>query len=92
MVLIELERFALIVVIAYLYEIHTDQGPEFTNDLLQRLNGRMGVESRFTTPYNPQSNGEVELIRGFSARTVGQISKIDFGLSPTITINRRSYK
>jgi hypothetical protein len=42
------------------YEIHTDQGPEFTNDLLQRLNGRMGVESRFTTPYNPQSNGEVE--------------------------------
>lgn len=42
------------------YEIHTDQGPEFTNELLKRLNVRMGVESRFTTPYNPQSNGEVE--------------------------------
>ena len=42
------------------YEIHTDQGPEFTNELLRRLNGRMGVESRFTTPYNPQANGEVE--------------------------------
>jgi hypothetical protein len=42
------------------FEIHTDQGPEFTNDLLRKINARMGVEARFTTPYNPQSNGEVE--------------------------------
>ncbi len=42
------------------YEIHTDQGPEFMNELLRRINARMGVDLRFTTPYHPQSNGEVE--------------------------------
>jgi transposase InsO family protein len=40
--------------------IHTDQGPEFTNDMLKHLNHRAGVEQQFTTPYNPSSNGEVE--------------------------------
>ena len=40
--------------------IHTDQGNEFTNDLLKRLNSRSTVDHQFTTPYNPSSNGEVE--------------------------------
>jgi hypothetical protein len=42
--------------------IHTDQGSEFTNDLLKHLNKRAGVDSQFTTPYNPAANGEVERV------------------------------
>ena len=42
--------------------IHTDQGSEFTNDVLRRLNLRAGVDAEFTTPYNPSSNGEVERV------------------------------
>ena len=42
------------------YEIHTDQGSEFTNDLLKRLNSHMSIGYRVTTPYYPQANGTVE--------------------------------
>lgn len=42
------------------YEIQTDQGKEFANDLLKRLNFRMAVGHRITTPYYPQANGQVE--------------------------------
>lgn len=41
-------------------EIHSDQGNEFTNDLLGRLNERLTVGHRTTTPYYPQSNSQVE--------------------------------
>jgi hypothetical protein len=40
--------------------IHTDQGSEFTNDVLKHLNQRATVDAEFTTPYNPSANGEVE--------------------------------
>jgi hypothetical protein len=42
------------------YEIQTDQGSEFTNDLLKRLNLRLSVGHNVTTPYYPQANGRVE--------------------------------
>ncbi len=42
------------------YEIQSDQGPEFCNDLLRRLNELMSVGHRVTTPYYPQANGQVE--------------------------------
>lgn len=42
------------------YEIQTDQGTEFCNDLLRRLNSRLSIGHRVTTPYNPSPNGEVE--------------------------------
>ena len=42
------------------YEIHSDQGGEFTGDIVQRLNIRLETDHRVTTPYNPSSNGEVE--------------------------------
>lgn len=42
------------------YELQTDQGNEFTNDLLKRLNYRIEVGHRVTTPYYPQANGQVE--------------------------------
>jgi hypothetical protein len=42
------------------YEMQTDQGLEFCNDLLKRINSRMGVGHKVTTPYYPQANGQVE--------------------------------
>ena len=42
------------------YELSSDQGGEFTSDILKRLNDRMSVGHRVTTPYNPQANGAVE--------------------------------
>lgn len=41
-------------------KIHTDQGLEFTNDILKRLNLRSNVDHQFTTPYHPAANGAVE--------------------------------
>jgi hypothetical protein len=42
------------------YEIQSDQGGEFTGDVVQRLNNRLETDHRVTTPYNPSANGEVE--------------------------------
>ena len=42
------------------YAINTDQGSEFTNDLIKRLNMRMNVGYQTTTPFYPQPNGQVE--------------------------------
>jgi transposase InsO family protein len=42
------------------YEIQTDQGNEFTNIILARLNTRLAIGHRITTPYYPQANGQVE--------------------------------
>ena len=40
--------------------INSDQGNEFTNDVLSRLNQRLDVGHRITTPYYPQANGLAE--------------------------------
>lgn len=40
--------------------IGSDQGNEFTNDILGRLNQRLDIGHRVTSPYYPQSNGLVE--------------------------------
>ena len=42
------------------FELQSDQGNEFTNDILARLNARLNIEHRVTTPYYPLANGEVE--------------------------------
>lgn len=42
------------------FELQSDQGGEFANDLLARLNERCAVDHRVTTPYYPQANGQVE--------------------------------
>ena len=41
-------------------QIRTDQGSEFTNNLMQRLLSRMNIQHRQTCPYYPQANGHVE--------------------------------
>ena len=40
--------------------IHRDQGTEFENDLFHQLEKLCGVVQSHTTPYYPQSNGQVE--------------------------------
>ena len=45
---------------AYLKEILTDQGSNFTSALLQELYQMLGVKAIRTTPYHPQTDGLVE--------------------------------
>ena len=40
--------------------IRTDQGTEFTNNLMLRLMDRMNIRHKKTCPYYPQANGHVE--------------------------------
>lgn len=40
--------------------IKSDNGPQFTSDVLQEFCKEYGIELRKTTPYWPQANGEVE--------------------------------
>jgi hypothetical protein len=42
------------------YEIQSDQGKEFCNDVLYRINQRMAIDHKVTTPYYPNANGLVE--------------------------------
>ena len=40
--------------------IITDQGKEFTNELVEELTERLQTEHRVTSAYHPQSNGQRE--------------------------------
>ena len=40
--------------------LQSDNGPEFTNDVLRALARITGTEHRFITPYNPRADGKVE--------------------------------
>jgi hypothetical protein len=42
------------------FQLQTDQGLEFCNDILKRLNERMAIGHKVTSPYYPQANGQVE--------------------------------
>ncbi len=42
------------------YEFYSDQGKEFCNDLNARILERLTVGHKVSSPYYPQSNGEVE--------------------------------
>ena len=38
----------------------TDNGPQFASHEFSRFSNSLGIEHRFTAPYHPQSNGQVE--------------------------------
>lgn len=40
--------------------LQSDNGPEFTNDVLRALVKLCGIEHRFISPYNPRCDGKVE--------------------------------
>ena len=40
-------------------EIVTDGGPQFTSHLINKLVEKYGIHHIITTPYHPQSNGQV---------------------------------
>ena len=41
-------------------EIVADQGTQFTSKLIQFLTEQFKIKHRFSTPYHPQANGQVE--------------------------------
>jgi hypothetical protein len=41
-------------------QITSDRGSQFTSSVWDSLTRRLGIKSRLTTPYHPQSNGAVE--------------------------------
>ena len=40
--------------------IQSDNGPEFSNDLLRAFTKLVGIQHRYITPYNPRADGKVE--------------------------------
>ena len=45
-------------------EIFSDQGTQFTLQLMAKLNKLQGVKPSFTTPSHPSVNGHVEKLHG----------------------------
>jgi transposase InsO family protein len=45
-------------------EILSDNGTQFTSDLMNRVMVIMGIKQKFSTPYHPASNGMVERFNG----------------------------
>jgi len=44
--------------------IHSDNGPHFANEVIERLVQILQIRHKFSTPYYPQSNGRVERLIG----------------------------
>jgi transposase InsO family protein len=44
--------------------IHSDNGPHFANEVIERLTQILSIRHKFSTPYYPQSNGRVERLIG----------------------------
>ena len=44
--------------------IHSDNGPHFANEIIERLTQILQIRHKFSTPYYPQSNGRVERLIG----------------------------
>ena len=55
-------------------EIVTDQGSQFTSNMMERLMEEYKIKHRKSTPYHPQANGQVEstnkVIEGILTKTV----------------------
>ena len=49
--------------------LQSDNGPEFTNDVLRCVVKLTGIEHRFISPYNPRADGKVE-------RSIGTVTSI----------------
>ena len=54
--------------------ITTDNGVEYTNNLMRAVNALLHIRHHFTVPYNPQSNGKVEKRNGTLMATLTQFA------------------
>jgi len=55
--------------------LQSDNGTEFKNGLVIGLAKKMGIASRFVTPYHPRANGVAERFIGSSIRSVRKLIK-----------------
>ena len=53
--------------------LQSDNGPEFTNDVLRALVRLVGVKHRFITPYNPRADGKVEKCVGTTTMIIKKL-------------------
>jgi len=60
---------------ACFYQLLTDQGREFENKVMWRLCQRMGIGKIKTTPYHPQTNGQVERLNWFVTKALAMLTE-----------------
>ena len=56
-------------------EIISDNGLEFSNNLMKEFCDKHGIQQRFASPYHPQTNGLVERVNRTLADTITKISR-----------------
>ena len=54
-------------------QLMSDQGTEFTGDVIAALCKLLGIEKIRTTPYHPQSNGSAERVHQTLQRMIGKL-------------------
>ena len=56
-------------------KIITDQGTEFNNETIKALNKIMGIQSIYSSPYHPQTNGQTERTNRTLCETLSKIAQ-----------------
>ena len=59
------------------YEIHSDQGRVFVSQLITQLCAKLNIHKTRTTPYRPQSDGQVERFMQFLGRNLAKLTAGD---------------
>ena len=60
-------------VFGFLQRLMSDQGTEFTGDVIAALCKLLGIQKIRTTPYHPQSNGSAERVHQTLQRMIGKL-------------------
>ena len=57
--------------------ILSDSGTEFKNNLMDQVLKQLGIESIFSAPYHPQSNGKLEIFHKYLKPTLKKLCEKD---------------
>ena len=57
--------------------ILSDNGTEFKNQLMDNVLKQLGIDCIFSTPYNPQSNGKLEVFHKYLKPTLKKLCEND---------------